>query len=95
MDEITKLQAKIKDLEEKAKEENLEQIKKDSSLEHNLSIINKLYLEKKTKVERSKYSKSCIVAKFQDRELVPFMEAIYNSLNLINKRLRILEEKIK
>ena len=94
MDEISSLQKKIKELqaleEAKKKELNL----KETSLEHNMSIINEIYLEKKGQLERNDYSKSCIVAKFQDQKLVSIIEALLNSLTIINNRLVVLEEKL-
>ena len=94
MDEISGLQQKIKELQalEEAKKKELNS--KETSLEHNMSIINEIYLEKKGHLERNNYSKSCIVSKFQDQKLVPLIEALLNSLTIINNRLVVLEEKL-
>jgi hypothetical protein len=73
MDELYSLQQKIKELQvlEESKKEELNSI--ETSLEFNMSLINKIYLEKKGKLERNGYSKSCVVSKFQDQKLVPLI----------------------
>lgn len=92
MNEIESLQAKIKELQQLKEEKEKEEVLKITSLEHNVSIINEIYQQKKDTLEKNRYSSRCIVAKFQDEKLVPFMEAVMNSLNNINDRLKKLEE---
>lgn len=79
-EEIKKLQS-IRDIKKD------EAIKKVNSLDYNLDIIEKIYIDKKNKLEKNSYSKSCVVAKFQDRELLPLIEAIKNSLKIINDKI--------
>lgn len=94
MDEISSLQQKIKELQALDEANKKELNSKETSLEHNMSIINNIYLEKKNKLEKNSYSKSCFVSKIQDQKLLPLIEALLNSLTIINKRLVVLEEKL-
>lgn len=94
MDEIAGLQEKIKKLQALEETKKKETIAKETSLEHNMLIINKIYMEKKKQLERDDYSRACIVSKFQDQKLVPLIEALLNSLTIINNRLDVLEEKL-
>lgn len=87
MSDISKIDEQIKQLQ-LLKEEEIKKLElKQYSLEHNLNIIKEIYLEKKEKLDKNSYSKSCVVSKFQDMKLVPLIEAILNSLTILNEKL--------
>lgn len=90
-EEIQELQLRILELEK-------QKIEKDSnynktSINHNFNIINDLLTKKKDAITNKKYSKSVPLARFYDQELVTHLEAIYNILQIVDKRLKKLEEK--
>lgn len=87
MSDISKIDEQIKQLQLLKKEEIKKLELKQYSLEHNLNIIKEIYLEKKEKLDKNNYSKSCVVSKFQDMKLVPLIEAILNSLTILNEKL--------
>jgi hypothetical protein len=70
----------------------LEEIKKKKEnsldLDYNINIIKKILETKQYKLDNNTYSKSCFVSMFQDRELVPCLEAIINSLNIIKDKFK-------
>lgn len=90
-EEIERLQLKIAELEkqDKEKKENNEK----TSIEHNFNVVNKLLIEKKHAIHNNKYSKAVPLARYYDQELVTHLEAIYNILQIIDKRLIKIEEK--
>ena len=46
------------------------------------------------KQKRDRYSKSCIAAKFIDREMIPILESIYNLFNIVNNKIDVLEKRL-
>ena len=90
-EEIQQLQLRILELE-KQKNEKDESDKK-TSIDHNFKVINYVLTEKKTAINNNRYSKSVPLAKYYDQELVTHLEAIYNILQIVDKRLKKLEEK--
>jgi hypothetical protein len=90
-EEIQQLQLRILELE-KQKNEKDESDKK-TSIDHNFKVINDVLTEKKTALKINCYSKSVPLAGFYDRELVARLEAIYNILQVVDERLKKLEEK--
>ena len=90
-EEIQQLQLRILELE-KQKNEKDESDKK-TSIEHNFTVINDVLTEKKTAINNNRYSKSVPLARYYDQELVTHLEAIYNILQIVDKRLKKLEEK--
>ena len=94
MDDIDKtieeLQSKLNELQ-RIKMEQKEHEKKND-VEKNLDAVKDAYEHRKEKVSRDRYSKSCIVAKFIDRDMIGPLEAIYNVLNNLNDRIAKLEE---
>ena len=90
-DEIQQLQLRILELE-KQKTEKDESDKK-TSIDHNFKVINDVLSKKKTDINYKIYSKSFPLARYYDQELVTHLEAIYNILQIVDERLKKLEEK--
>lgn len=90
-EEIQQLQLRILELEKQKKEKD--ENDKKTSIDHNFKIINDLLTEKKTAINNNRYSKSAPLAKYYDQELVRHLEAIYNILQIVDERLKKLEEK--
>ena len=90
-EEIQQLQLRILELE-KQKNEKDESDKK-TSIEHNFTVINDVLTEKKTAINNNRYSKSVPLARYYDQELVTHLEAIYNILQIVDERLKKLEDK--
>ena len=91
-DEIQKLQSRILELEKLKREEEIHHSKKKESIEHNFKVINDVLTEKKTAINNNRYSKSVPLARYYDQELVTHLEAIYNILQIVDERLKKLEE---
>ena len=90
-EEIQQLQLRILELEKQKKEKD--ESDKKTSIDHNFKVINDLLTEKKTAINNNRYSKSVPLARYYDQELVTHLEAIYNILQIVDKRLKKLEEK--
>ena len=90
-EEIQQLQLRILELE-KQKKENVEN-DKNTSIDHNFKVINDVLNEKKTAINNNRYSKSVPLARYYDQELVTHLEAIYHIMQIVDKRLKKLEEK--
>ncbi len=90
-EEIQQLQLRILKLEKQQKEKD--ESNKKISIEHNFKVINDILTEKKTAINNNRYSKSVPLARYYDQELVRHLEAIYNILQIIDERLKKLEEK--
>ena len=90
-EEIQQLQVRILELENQKKEKD--ESDKKTSIEHNFTVINDVLTEKKTAINNNRYSKSVPLARYYDQELVTHLEAIYNILQIVDKRLKKLEEK--
>ena len=73
---------------EKVKEEH-----KKISIDYNLNVINDELVEKKDRAERNTYSKSNKLAKYYDEQLIKRLESIYNILQNLDERLKIIEDK--
>ena len=89
-EEIQQLQLRILELEKQQKEKHESDIK--TSIDHNFKVINDLLTEKKTAVNNNRYSKSVPLARYYDQQLVTHLEAIYNILQIVDERLKKLEE---
>ena len=77
----------------------LENAKKDfnetkTDINKNFEILNQAIDSRRKKVDGNRYSKSCIVAKFIDRDMIDPLQAIYNILSIMNNRLNELEQKL-
>jgi hypothetical protein len=90
-EEIQQLQLRILELEKQQKEKD--ETDKKTSIEHNFKVINDVLSEKKTAIKNNRYSKSVPLARYYDQELVTHLEAIYNILQIMDGRLKKLEEK--
>ena len=90
-EEIQQLQLRILELEQQQKEKD--ESDKKTSIDHNFKVINDLLTEKKTAINNNRYSKSVPLAKYYDQELVTHLESIYNILQIVDERLKKLEEK--
>jgi len=90
-EEIQQLQLRILELEKQKKEKD--ENDKKTSIDHNFKIINDLLTEKKTAINNNRYSKSVPLARYYDQQLVTHLESIYNILQILNERLKKLEDK--
>ena len=90
-EEIRQLQLRILELEKQQKEKY--EIDKKTSIDHNFKVINDVLTEKKTAINNNRYSKSVPLARYYDQELVTHLEAVYNILQIVDERLKKLEEK--
>ena len=90
-EEIQQLQLRILELEKQKKEKD--ESDKKTSIDHNFKVINDVLTEKKTTINKNRYSKSVPLARYYDQELVTHLEAIYNILQIVDERLKKLEEK--
>ena len=90
-EEIQQLQVRILELEKQKKEKD--ESDKKTSIEHNFTVINDVLTEKKTAINNNRYSKSVPLAKYYDQELVTHLESIYNILQIVDERLKKLEDK--
>jgi hypothetical protein len=90
-EEIQQLQLRILELEKQKKEKD--ESDKKTSIDHNFKVIHDLLTEKKTAINNNRYSKSVPLAKYYDQELVTHLESIYNILQIVDERLKKLEDK--
>ena len=90
-EEIQQLQLRILELEKQKKEKD--ESDKKTSIEHNFNVINDVLTKKKTAINNNRYSKSVPLARYYDQELVTHLEAIYNILQIVDERLKKLEDK--
>ena len=91
-DEIQELQLKILELEKQKKEKD--ENNKKTSINYNLEVINNVLTQKKEVIHNNRYSKSVLLAaRYYDQELVTHLEAIYNIFQIIDERLKKLEDK--
>jgi hypothetical protein len=90
-EEIQQLQLRILELEKQKKEKD--ESDKKTSIDHNFKAINDLLTEKKTAINNNRYSKSVPLAKYYDQTLVTYLESIYNILQIVDERLKKLEDK--
>ena len=90
-EEMQQLQLRILELEKQQKEKD--ETDKKTSIHHNFNVINDVLSEKKTAIKNNRYSKSVPLARYYDQELVTHLEAIYNILQILDGRLKNLEEK--
>jgi len=90
-EEIQQLQSRILELEKQQKEKD--EIDKKHSIDHNFKVINDVLTEKKSAIKNNRYSKSVPLARYYDQELVTHLEAVYNILQIVDERLKKLEEK--
>ena len=85
------MQLRILELEKQKKEKD--ESDKKTSIEHNFKVINDVLTEKTTAINNNRYSKSVPLARYYDQELVTHLEAINNILQIVDERLKKLEDK--
>ena len=90
-EEIQQLQLRMLELEKQKKEKD--ESDKKTSIDYNFKVINYVLTEKKTAINNNRYSKSVPLARYYDQELVTHLEAIYNILQIVDERLKKLEDK--
>jgi hypothetical protein len=89
-EEIQQLQVRILELEKQKKEKD--ENDKKTSIDHNFNVISELLDKKKTAITNNRYSKAVPLARYYDQELVTHLEAIYNILQIVDERLKKLEQ---
>jgi hypothetical protein len=90
-EEIQQIQLRILELEKQQKEKD--EFDKKTSIDHNFKVINDVLTEKKSAIKNNRYSKSVPLARYYDQKLVTHLEAVYNILQIVDERLKKLEEK--
>ena len=89
---INQMKLKMLEIEKQIKEIEIQEIdKKKISIEHNFKIINDVLNEKKTNIKENP-SKS-FTKRRNDQHLITRLEAIINILNILDKRIKKLEQK--
>ena len=89
-EEIQQLQVRILELEKQKKEKD--ENDKKTSIDHNFKVINDLLTEKKTLI-KSRYSREALLVGSYNQQLVTHLESIYNILQILDERLKKLEDK--
>ena len=76
---------------EKEKKEK-EETDNKKNIEHNFKTINDLIVQKKTSITNRIYRKSVLSEQSYDRQQIIHLEAIYNILQIIDDRLKKIEQ---
>ena len=91
-EEIRQLQLRILELEKQQKEKD--EIDKKTSIDHNFNVINDVLEKKKTFINNNYYSKPrSITGVNYNKDIIIHLEAIYNILQILDQRLKKIEEK--
>lgn len=90
VEEIEQLQLRLLELEKQKKESD--ENEKNTSIEYNFKVINDVLVKKKTKIYRYN-SKTFVSDKSYDCQLITHLEAIHNILQILDHRLKNLEDK--
>ena len=90
-EEMKILKYRILELEKKKKKND--DFNKKTSIEHNFTVINEVLIDKVNDINNNSYSKSVPLARYYDQELVTRLDAIYNILQIIDERVKKLEDK--
>lgn len=91
-EEIQQLQLRILELEKEQKEKD--EIDKKTSIDHNFNVINDVLEKKKTFINNNYYSKPrSITGVNYNIDIIIHLEAIYNILQILDQRLKKIEEK--
>ena len=89
---INQMKLKMLEIEKEIKKIEIQDIdKKKISIEHNFKIINDVLNEKKTNIKVNP-SKS-FTKRRDDQIFITRLEAIINILNILDKRIKKLEQK--
>ena len=70
------------------------ELRKKTSIDVNFNTLNNILDEKKTSINKNNYAKSHPLAKWYDEQLITRLEAILNSLKILDKRVSKLEKKL-
>jgi len=94
-EEIQELQLRIVELEKQKKEK--EENDKKTSIDHNFKVLNDLLTEKKTAL-KNKYKNNPVLLEqsYYQAHVTPHvthLEALYNILQIVDERLKKLEDK--
>jgi hypothetical protein len=89
-DEIQQLQLRLLELEKEKKEK--EETDNKKNIEHNFKTINDIIVQKKTSITNRRYGKSVLSEISYDMQQVRHLEAIYNILQIIDDRLKKIEQ---
>lgn len=92
-EKIKELKIQQKELEKKIKYEKEMFIKNDSNI--NIDILRNELKRREYDQKSNNYSKSCIVAKFIDRDMIPVLTSTVNLFEIMEKKIKKLEEKIE
>jgi hypothetical protein len=87
--EIAQTRDKLNKLEKEKQEQTA--LREMNDIKLNLDILSNAIKKREDKVKADRYSKSCIAAKFIDRDMIDPMTAIYNILQNLDTRIKILE----
>jgi len=90
-EEIQELQLRIVELEKQKKEK--EENDKKTSIDHNFKVLNDLLTEKKTALKNKYKNKPVLLEQSYYQAHVTHLEALYNILQIVDERLKKLEEK--
>jgi hypothetical protein len=85
-----KLKQAINKLDQETEIQDENELKKK---ENPLNTLKDIIDEKRNQVERNSYSKSVPLARYYDIEKLGYLEAIFNMLKDLNKRVENLEKK--
>lgn len=86
-EEIEQMQLRILNLE---RQKNVKDTK--SSIDYNFNVIKDILNAKKNRIDTNRYA-GAPLEKLHDLQFVTYVEAIYNSLQVLDDRLSKLEEK--
>ncbi len=65
------------------------------SLEQDMILIEQILKYKQQKLAEDMYSRSGVSSRVQDREIVPFLEAVIDSIKITNSRLTAIERRLE
>ena len=92
--EIDELQKRMAELERQKEEHEVKELQKKTSMEHNLDIISEIITIKTNAPRDGRGGPGCVGFETNEArdELVLRLEAIYNSLKILDNRLTKLEK---
>jgi hypothetical protein len=92
INEIQNLQQRIIELEKQNK--NNIDYEKETSVNYNLDKVKQIIEEKNKKIEKNNYGSKFYLNKIKDEEMIIYLQAIYNCLQIMNNKINDLEKKI-
>jgi hypothetical protein len=92
--EIEQLKLKLVQLEEKQKEEKEKEEKEKQSMSYNFKVIEDVLIQKKQIIEEHNLQRESSRRNFYDsKQIVSYLEPIYNSLKIIDMRINELYKR--